>query len=143
MAVTIPQDRPTDQPAAPAEPAPVRQLRRSKRDRVLGGVCGGLGRYLGVDPVVLRIVMVALVFTGAGVPLYIVAWIVIPEATGAEPEPPAPSDRHAATIVVGAALIALGALLMLRSFVSWFDSGFFWPLVVVAGGIFLVMTARR
>ena len=56
-----------------------RLLRRST-DRVIGGVCSGLGRYLGVDPVLLRIAFVLLALAGGGgIVLYIVAWILIPE----------------------------------------------------------------
>ena len=57
-----------------------RLLRRSRTDKVIGGVCGGLGRYLGVDPVLLRIAFVVLaVAGGSGILLYIVAWILIQE----------------------------------------------------------------
>jgi phage shock protein C len=51
-----------------------RLLRRSREDRVIAGVCGGLGRYLEVDPVLLRIALVILTVSGGlGVLLYLVA----------------------------------------------------------------------
>jgi phage shock protein C len=57
----------------------VRQLRRSGEDRMLAGVAGGLARYLGVDVTLVRVVIAALaLFTGAGVPLYVAAWLLIP-----------------------------------------------------------------
>jgi phage shock protein C len=57
----------------------IRRVRRSRQDRVIGGVCGGLGRYLQIDPVLLRIAAVALALSGGlGVLAYIIAWIVIP-----------------------------------------------------------------
>lgn len=56
-----------------------RQLRRSTDDAMLGGVAGGLARYLGADVTLVRIITAALaVFTGAGVALYIAAWLLIP-----------------------------------------------------------------
>ena len=56
-----------------------RRLLRSRRDRMIGGVCGGLGRYLNVDPVLLRIAAVALALAGGvGVLAYLVAWVLIP-----------------------------------------------------------------
>lgn len=57
-----------------------KRLFRSRKDRILGGVCGGLGNYLNVDPVLVRVVW-ALLFFAAGVGLlaYILAWIIIPE----------------------------------------------------------------
>ena len=130
-------------PAGPVSTPPVRRLRRSKQDRVLGGVCGGMGAYFGIDPVVLRIVMVALVFAGVGVVAYLIAWLVIPEADDDHPDAPAqPESQHSAA-VLGAVLIGLGALLTLRALVPWFESPVFWPLVVICGGLVLVLSARR
>ncbi|HVQ18044.1 MAG TPA: PspC domain-containing protein [Actinomycetes bacterium] len=71
---------PSQESAPPPTPAPARQLRRSKDGRVLGGVCGGLARYLGIDPVIVRVVVVVLaLFGGGGVILYGAAWLLIPE----------------------------------------------------------------
>ncbi|HEY8458299.1 MAG TPA: PspC domain-containing protein [Actinopolymorphaceae bacterium] len=58
----------------------LRGLRRAREDRVVAGVCSGLGRELRVDPVVLRILLVVLsVFGGVGLLLYGAAWLLIPE----------------------------------------------------------------
>jgi len=54
-------------------------LYRSQANRLLGGVCGGIGEYFNVDPNIIRIIWAALVFFwGAGILLYIVAWILLP-----------------------------------------------------------------
>jgi phage shock protein PspC (stress-responsive transcriptional regulator) len=59
--------------------APPRSLRRRTSDRVLGGVAGGLGDYFNIDPLLIRIAFVALmIFGGAGIVLYVVAWLLIP-----------------------------------------------------------------
>jgi phage shock protein C len=120
-------------------------LVRSRRDRIVGGVCGGLGRYLGVDPVLVRIVVVALVLSvGVGVLAYVIAWIVIPEAGEDEPPiAPAPADRHRVAVVAGGALVALGVLLLVRALVPWFDGVVFWPLVVIGVGVLVVVSSRR
>ncbi len=56
-----------------------RRLYRSETDVVLGGVCGGLAEYLEVDPTLVRLVFVLLVFAGGvGLAAYIVLWIVMP-----------------------------------------------------------------
>ena len=56
-----------------------RRLYRSGNDRILGGVCGGIGEYFDIDPVIVRLLFVALAFAGgAGIILYILAWIIIP-----------------------------------------------------------------
>jgi phage shock protein PspC (stress-responsive transcriptional regulator) len=58
----------------------LRQLRRSRDDRMIGGVCGGLGRYVGIDPIIFRIVLAALaIFGGVGLLLYALAWLLIPD----------------------------------------------------------------
>ncbi|MGW4382376.1 PspC domain-containing protein [Kitasatospora sp. NPDC004531] len=75
---------PGEAPDAPAEPRPA--LTRSSRHRVVAGVCGGLGRYLDIDPVVFRVVIAVLGLTGGlGLFLYGLAWLVVPrEATDGE-----------------------------------------------------------
>jgi phage shock protein PspC (stress-responsive transcriptional regulator) len=62
----------------------VRLLRRSLDGRILGGVAAGLARYFAVDVTHVRIVLVALsILGGAGVPLYLAAWVLIPvDASG-------------------------------------------------------------
>ena len=69
----------TEQPTEHARPP----LRRSSTDRVIAGVCGGLSRTLGVDPVVVRVLAALLVLAGgAGIAAYIIAWILIPDDSG-------------------------------------------------------------
>ena len=62
-----------------------KQLRRSRSDRVLGGVCAGIARYLGVDPVAVRVgyAIVAFVSGGLAVLAYPVLWILMPEELAA------------------------------------------------------------
>ena len=56
-----------------------KKLRRSNTDRVIAGVCGGVGDYLEIDPVVVRVIWALLcVLAGTGLLAYIVCWIVIP-----------------------------------------------------------------
>ena len=65
------------------EPRTSRQslpLRRPIHDRMLAGVAAGIADYLGVDPTIVRIALVVLVFIGgAGIPLYLAGWLLIPE----------------------------------------------------------------
>ena len=57
----------------------VRRLYRSRTDRKIAGICGGLANYFDIDPVIVRLAWVLLFFLGgSGIFLYIIAWIVIP-----------------------------------------------------------------
>jgi phage shock protein C len=69
------------QQARPDEPlaTAVSSFRRSRTDRVLGGVCGGLGRATGVESWVWRLIFVALFLcVGAGLLAYVLLWIFVP-----------------------------------------------------------------
>jgi phage shock protein PspC (stress-responsive transcriptional regulator) len=60
------------------------QLVRSRSDRRIAGVCAGLARYFGIDPVLVRIAFVVTAFMGFGILAYIVLWIALPEGDPAE-----------------------------------------------------------
>jgi phage shock protein C len=66
-----------------------KRLVRSEKNRIVAGVCQGLGEYLGIDPLILRILFVVLAMAnGTGLVLYVMAWLFIPkgEATFATHE---------------------------------------------------------
>jgi phage shock protein PspC (stress-responsive transcriptional regulator) len=64
------------------ETRPTRTLRRSRSDRMVAGVCGGIAEMFGIDAALVRIGLVAatLLGFGAGAVLYLVAWMIVPEA---------------------------------------------------------------
>ena len=58
----------------------IKKLYRSKKNRIIGGVCGGIAEYLNVDPTLVRIIWVVGSFMwGAGILAYLVCWLIIPE----------------------------------------------------------------
>src|SRR4051812_6092989 len=64
----------------PPEPPVQKRLTRSSSDRVIAGVAGGFGRYLDIDPVVIRLILIVLAFFGgAGLIVYLAAWILVPD----------------------------------------------------------------
>ena len=72
--------RPLKPEVAPAGPE---RLMRDMADKKIAGVCAGLARYFGVDPVLVRLVFLVLAFsTGIGFIAYIIGWIVMPKDTG-------------------------------------------------------------
>jgi phage shock protein PspC (stress-responsive transcriptional regulator) len=61
------------------EPPTTRRLTRATEGRVIAGVAGGLGRYFNIDPVVVRLILIVLIFVGgAGVIVYGAAWLIVP-----------------------------------------------------------------
>jgi phage shock protein C len=59
-----------------------KRLYRSKKERMIAGVCGGIAEYFDMDPTLIRLLWVLItIFTGfaAGVLAYIIAWIIVPE----------------------------------------------------------------
>jgi len=73
----------------------MKRLYRSHRERILGGVCGGLAEHIDVDPSIVRLVwiLVTLVSVGLGLIVYLAAWIIIPEDP-AESTAPATVTEH-------------------------------------------------
>lgn len=62
------------------------QLVRSRTDRMVSGVCGGLAKYLGIDPALVRLAFVLGVFVGGVSPLvYIVLWLIMQEEPAQAP----------------------------------------------------------
>jgi len=61
--------------------AKVKRLYRSGRNRVLVGICGGLGDYFDVDPTIVRLIWVilTLISFGMGILAYLIAWVIIPK----------------------------------------------------------------
>ncbi|RLE42356.1 hypothetical protein DRJ48_03685 [Candidatus Woesearchaeota archaeon] len=58
-----------------------KRLLRSKKNRMIAGVCGGIGEYLGVDPTIIRLLWAffSMLSLGTGVLAYAIAWVIIPE----------------------------------------------------------------
>jgi len=129
----------------PPEPAQPKRLYRARSDRVIGGVCAGLGRYFDVDPIIFRIGAVVLTFIGgAGLLAYLAALLLIPseeDAGVATGETPAGRNRWLVVLgvivllcvawpfLVGGGLLVAGLLVPVAILVAagvlvwWFVSG--------------------
>jgi len=114
-------------------------LSRSAEDGIVGGVLAGFGNRFSVDPLLLRIGFVLLVFLTGGLALiaYVVAWVALPSEGS-------PGDRWLGVapggwkIAGGAALLALAALLAFRELGIWWSDALVWPLVLAAAGAALL-----
>ncbi len=104
------------------------RLRRSRTDRKVAGVAGGLGRHLDIDPLILRVAFVVLVFFGgAGLILYGACWLLVPE-DGSDRGAIHLDERSRTFVLIGVGAIA--ALAMIGD--SWGGGWFPWPVAVVA-----------
>ncbi|HLF59924.1 MAG TPA: PspC domain-containing protein [Acidimicrobiia bacterium] len=124
-------------------PPPTR-LRRSREDRVIAGICGGLGRYFNMDPLWFRLGFVLVTLAGgAGILIYLVCWLIIPEAGPDE----AVGTRDAVSgaqgpMVIGVVLVGIGMMLLIDNLFPWFDK-VMWPVAIIAGGAGLFYLGSR
>ncbi|MFJ4780379.1 PspC domain-containing protein [Streptomyces sp. NPDC088762] len=126
---------PPEDPGAASPPDDRPPLRRSKRDKLLAGVCGGLGRYFELDPVIFRIVLGVLAVTGGvGLIFYGFAWLLLP----VEGEDDSEAKKMLTGRIEGATLAAVfAALVGCALFLSMLDNGglaVFSVLVILALG---------
>ena len=132
-----------------------KRLYRSTNDKMISGVCGGIGEYFDLDPSLIRLALVLIGFATSGGLLiaYIVAAIVVPERPeGYEYESSDDQEvydedgnpvedvytQKKTKQIVGIALLAFGGLLMLDNLFMWFDKGIIMPLVIIGIGGYML-----
>lgn len=125
------------------------KLYKSNRDKIILGVCGGLGQYLGIDPSIIRILWVIAAFIyGSGIFLYFIVGIILPEEDTIEGEIPYKAQQETSagqqdySKTIGIVLICLGAFFILRKFIRIFDSQYLLPIVFIILGIFMIGKRR-
>ncbi len=137
-------DTMTDQPPSGRPwsglPRPISDLRRSADDRWIAGVCGGIAQRTHIDTWIVRLLAFLLTFTGLGVPLYVIAWLLVPTDTAPSV---ADTKRWNHTTV-----LAVCALVVIASLVAFgpADIAAPWralPWVIVGVGVYLVLRADR
>lgn len=130
------------------------RLTRSETDKMIGGVCGGLAKYLNLDPVWVRLLFVLLLFaSGIGAPLYLVLWVIMPrEELAGESGSTVLQDNFedlSQTVsekvgqlnrpsTVGTILILFGVYFLLSQ-LGWLNGAIFWPVVIIGAGIYMLM----
>jgi phage shock protein PspC (stress-responsive transcriptional regulator) len=154
-----------------------RKLYRSRTNRMIFGVCGGLGEYLDVDPTIIRVAFVVLaLMSGIGILAYLVMAVLIPLQGSQAGEPKESGETIQKTVeemkrsatelgqevrstftkeekpekgqgwkLVGVFLIVLGGLFLWANFgpLWWPDWQRFWPLILIAAGLVLLLSPKR
>lgn len=136
------------------------KLYRSTTDRMIGGVCGGLGVFLNIDPIFIRLLFILLLFGSEfGFILYLLLWILIPEegraygfkeesfgdkvkSMGDDIQGAVTQPHPQAGLILGLGLIIVGGLLFVDrldlTWLDWFDFDVVWPILLIIGGIMLL-----
>ena len=120
------------------------RLERSRSDRIVAGVAGGIGRHLGVDPNIVRATFIGLSLAlGFGVVVYLLTWLLAPleEATAAVETPLRRMRAPTLSQALGIGLVAIGLVVLLWISGLWFGGDLGWPIVLVAIG-FGILWAR-
>lgn len=145
-----------------------KRLYRSRKDKIIAGVCGGMGEYFELDPTIIRIIFVILlIWGGIGILLYIVAVILIPEnpsqvetrnKKGIEKEVSQRIEAAAQDIkksfqgerkglkgeqIFGLLVLLLGVVFLARNFFPWFGIELYWPIILIVIGIALFISGSR
>lgn len=140
-----------------------KKLTRSKKDKIIAGVCGGLGEYFEVDPTIIRLVFVILtIWGGVGVIIYIIAFFVLPESAEEKAVKNEKLEEKVEKVAYdikknwdqrknairrdewfGVILILLGLLFFINNFMPKFDVGKFWPLLIIIIGFVMVAGIAR
>ena len=124
----------------------LKRLERSRSDRMLAGVCGGLARYFGIHPAFYRVGFVVLALIGgAGILIYLAAALVIPDEGKEDSIASAAlrERRNHPLPVIGLGIAAVAAAVLLSRASLWPSGDAAWVLLLIGGGAVFLLTRRR
>jgi phage shock protein PspC (stress-responsive transcriptional regulator) len=148
------------------------RISRSRSNRMIAGVCGGLADYLRIDATLVRLFFVLLALgEGIGILLYLILWLIMPEEEATDRRVDATIRRGAGemgrqvidvgndvrravtrpnrqtVVLIGVVLITLGAFYLVDNLdipgLQWFDVDLLWPLLLILGGVTLLVRQKR
>ena len=144
-----------------------KNIYRSEENRIIAGICGGLGEYFNIDPVIIRIIFFLLsFFGGSGIPIYLVLWLIIPnksrlkhdqgetmqenieeiktKAKEFAEDVKSNSQHNNTKRIFGIITMFVGVIFLLENFGFYFLNYLwrFWPLLIIILG-FLIITKNE
>ena len=144
---------------------PIKKLYRSRTEKMLAGVCGGLAKYFNVDPLLMRGLFVLLgLINGSGVLLYIILWVIVPRELGDESKGDfagevkqaaenfagkfkerAPRGFGSKRDIFALMIIFIGPAILLNQIFPfhWFRWDLFWPLVIIFIGAWILLKEKK
>ena len=133
---------------------------RSSKDKVFAGVCGGIGEYFNIDPVLVRVLFFILLFVnGIGLILYLLLMLITPkEPTTIEMMDAENKDRTEEELssitnekfqtanktrqIFGIILLVIGILFLIDNLVPYFDLEFVIPIALIIFGLYLIIKSK-
>jgi|TARA_B100001971_G_C18244644_1_gene573363 phage shock protein PspC (stress-responsive transcriptional regulator) len=143
-----------------------KKLFRSRENKVVAGVCGGIGDYFNMDPIWVRLAFVLFTFiNGIGIIIYIVAWILVPENPNqkevkkttaenavhkvkteikthhkAHKNVDKKPEKHKGntTVLFGVILLFIGTVFLMKNIFSWFSMKYAGPLAIIVFALYLI-----
>lgn len=139
------------------------KLYRSRKQKVIAGVAGGIANYFNIDPVIIRVLFIMFtVFHGSGVLIYFILWVAIPEepfeiAYGLNNENQNSSNENSSPqqtinveakhkspqIITGVILITIGLIFLLNNLIPSFDLSDVFPFLLVIAGLALIINSTK
>ena len=134
-----------------------KQLFRSKINRKVSGVCGGIAEYFDIDPVIIRVIFVVTTLCwGFGLLIYIILWIVVPSAPmniesvyekktqdtqekRFENTSSSENRSHKGRTIGGILLILLGVLILMDNISAFLSFSTYWPVLLIVIGILILL----
>lgn len=134
----------------------IKKLYRSREDRMIFGVCGGMAKYFDADSTLIRVLFILLVFAnGIGLVMYFIFAILIPLEPGIEEESKTEEskefisglkkkNRYMSKIIFGIILILIGLFFVLDRYfpisfyMRWLSIKSLWPYIIIILGLYLV-----
>lgn len=137
----------------------MKKLTRSKSNKIISGVCGGIGEFFGVDPTLIRVAFVLLgisTSTTSFIVIYLVSTIIIPEDDGIIYQDDVSNTKDNSILFMGIGLIVLGTILLARGYIPIINLKIIpsinialkrifklWPALLIILGIYILIDYRK